>query len=79
MLILTRKVDQAIVFQIPVDSNSPDATNGHQDVWVRVLRVERDRVKLGVDGPEEIVVLREELLGREPQEGTNSGDGEKPS
>ena len=50
MLILTRKVDQAIVIQ--------------GNIMVTVLRVERDRVKLGISAPEEITVLREELLER---------------
>jgi carbon storage regulator len=51
MLILTRKVDQAIVIQ--------------GNILVTVLRVERDRVKLGISAPEEITVLREELLQRD--------------
>jgi len=50
MLILTRKVDQTIVIQ--------------GNIMVTVLRVERDRVKLGISAPEEITVLREELLER---------------
>jgi carbon storage regulator len=50
MLILTRKVDQAIIIQ--------------GNILVTVLRVERDRVKLGISAPEEITVLREELLER---------------
>jgi len=50
MLILTRKVDQAIVIQ--------------GNIVVTVLRVERDRVKLGISAPEEITVLRDELLER---------------
>ena len=55
MLILTRKVDQAIVIQ--------------GNILVTVLRVERDRVKLGISAPQEITVLREELLQRDA--GTN--------
>jgi len=51
MLILTRKVDQAIVIQ--------------GNILVTVLRVERDRVKLGISAPTEITVLREELLQRD--------------
>ena len=50
MLILTRKVDQTIVIQ--------------GNIMVTILRVERDRVKLGISAPEEITVLREELLER---------------
>ena len=51
MLILTRKVDQTIVIQ--------------GNILVTVLRVERDRVKLGISAPVEITVLREEPLHRD--------------
>ncbi|MGD0766507.1 MAG: carbon storage regulator [Dehalococcoidia bacterium] len=64
MLILTRKIDQAIVIK--------------ENILVRVLGVERDRVKLGICAPEEIVILREELLQTEvPKNG--QAKGEKPS
>ena len=48
MLILTRKVDQGIVI----------AGNIH----IRVLGVQRDRVKIGISAPKEIIVLRDELV-----------------
>jgi len=48
MLILTRKIDQGIVIS--------------GNILVRVLGVERDRVKIGISAPEEITVLRQELL-----------------
>lgn len=51
MLILTRKIDQGIVIS--------------GNIYVRVLGVERDRVKIGIAAPMEIPVLREELLQRE--------------
>lgn len=47
MLILTRKIDQNIII--------------NSDIIVRILGVERDRVKLGIDAPKNISVLREEL------------------
>jgi carbon storage regulator CsrA len=56
MLILTRKVDQGIVIQ--------------GNILVTVLRVEKDRVKLGISAPNEITVLRDELLERN---GRNQG------
>lgn len=58
MLILTRKIDQAIVIR--------------GNILVRVLGVERDRVKLGICAPEEIIILREELCKNEPSD--NGGD-----
>ncbi len=59
MLILTRKVDQGIVIQ--------------GNILVRVLGVERDRVKIGIAAPVEITVLRQELLGQEDTPGQNGG------
>ncbi len=53
MLILTRKIDQAIVIQ--------------GNIQVVVLGVERDRVKLGIAAPAEVTVLREELAQEDDQ------------
>ena len=67
MLVLTRKVDQGIVIA--------------GNIYIRVLGVERDRVKIGIAAPKEILVLRQELLERENTEsdkGKNSkGSGHK--
>ena len=54
MLILTRKIDQGIVIS--------------GNILIRVLGVERDRVKIGISAPGEITVLRQELI-REGDEG----------
>jgi carbon storage regulator len=51
MLILTRKVDQGIVIS--------------GNILVRVLGVERDRVKIGISAPGEVTVLRQELWSAE--------------
>ena len=51
MLILTRKIDQAIVIQ--------------GDIKIMVLGVERDRVKIGIDAPANVTVLREELMNQQ--------------
>ncbi len=48
MLILTRKLEQGIV----IDGQ----------VVVRLLAIEGERVKIGVEAPRAIAVLREELL-----------------
>jgi carbon storage regulator len=55
MLVLTRKIDQGIVIS--------------GNIYVRVLGVERDRVKIGVSAPLDVTVLRQELLEREAAEG----------
>ena len=51
MLSLTRKVDQGI------------GISGN--ILVRVLGVERDRVKIGISAPGEVTVLRQELWSEE--------------
>jgi carbon storage regulator len=51
MLVLTRKVDQGIVIS--------------GNIYVRVLGVERDRVKIGISAPTDVPVLRQELLDRD--------------
>ena len=64
MLILTRKIDQAIVIR--------------GNILVRVLGVERDRVKLGICAPEEIIILREELCDAESSGNGGNGKRSKP-
>ncbi len=65
MLILTRKVDQGIMIS--------------GNIIVRVLGVERDRVKIGISAPAEVTVLRQELWTEEnadkPFERKNSSNG----
>ena len=50
MLILTRKIDQAIVIR---------TSDG--EILVMPLGIERDRVKLGINAPAAVKVLREEI------------------
>lgn len=59
MLVLTRKIDQGIVIS--------------GNIYIRVLGVERDRVKIGIDAPMEIPILRQELLDREEKAGAKEG------
>lgn len=51
MLILVRKVQQGIWIE--------------GDIWVRVLSVDRDRVKIGIEAPGSIKVMRQELVEAE--------------
>lgn len=52
MLILTRKIDQDVMIETP----------SGEVIWVKVLGVERDRVKLGISAPASVTVLRSELI-----------------
>jgi carbon storage regulator len=63
MLVLTRKVDQGIVIA--------------GNIYIRILGVERDRVKIGIAAPTEIPVLRQELLEREASDPRNNSAGNK--
>ncbi len=59
MLVLTRKIDQGIVIS--------------GNIYIRVLGVERDRVKIGISAPLEITILRQELLDREEENRRKEG------
>lgn len=47
MLVLSRKTDEAIQIQ--------------DNIKIRIISIERDRVKLGIEAPKEIKVNREEI------------------
>jgi carbon storage regulator len=54
MLVLRRKVEEAIVLD--------------GSIRVVVLAVEGERVKLGIEAPDRVAIVREELLLRKVQE-----------
>ena len=51
MLVLTRKPNQAIVIG--------------DDIRIVVVSVDRDQVRLGIEAPKEVPVMREEVAVRE--------------
>ena len=51
MLILTRKLNQAIVI--------------NDKIVIHIFGVERDRVKIGIEAPDDVRIMRQELLDRE--------------
>ena len=53
MLVLDRKAQQSIILNY-------DGII----VEIKVIEVQRDRVKIGISAPKEIVILRKELLER---------------
>lgn len=53
MLVLSRRAGEAIVLA--------------GNISIHVLDIEYDRVKLGVDAPADVLVLRSELLREQPQ------------
>lgn len=60
MLILTRKKDETMVV-------------GH-DVTVKVLGVSGNQVKIGIEAPREVSIMRDELLD-DPQDAKSAADG----
>ena len=53
MLVLTRQPEQGLVLTLE--------GVGQVQVVIRVLAVEGDKVKLGIEAPREVVILRQEL------------------
>lgn len=51
MLVLRRKAGESIIL--------------NQVITIRILGVEGDKVKLGIDAPPDVIVVREEILGRD--------------
>ena len=66
MLILTRKVNQGIYILGGVPGLPDEMVIGDPNgaVCIRVLGVERDRVKIGITAPDDVIVLREEMLNK---------------
>jgi len=62
MLVLTRKIDQGIVIS--------------GNIYVRVLGVERDRVKIGISAPLEVTIRRQELVDRDDAQNQAGGGGQ---
>jgi carbon storage regulator len=52
MLVITRKIDEIIVIE----------TSGGEKIEITVLETMKDKVKLGVNAPKEVKIVRSELL-----------------
>lgn len=53
MLVLSRKKDEQLVISL-----------GEETVWVRVLDVNGDRVRIGITAPRSVAIHREEVARR---------------
>jgi len=60
MLVLSRKQSQQIVIG--------------PDIRITVVKVERNQVRLGIDAPEGLVVLREEIVGKQTESKVRTQD-----
>jgi len=54
MLILTRRPDEAIIID--------------DDIKIKVLGIRDNQIRIGIEAPEEIVIVREELLEEDSSE-----------
>ncbi|MEJ1390290.1 MAG: carbon storage regulator CsrA [Candidatus Sedimenticola sp. (ex Thyasira tokunagai)] len=54
MLVLTRKLGEALIFS--------------GDIEVRIIGIDRGQVRIGINAPKEVNVVREELLNNQHQE-----------
>jgi carbon storage regulator len=59
MLVLTRKANEAIVIG---------------NVTITVLRIDGGQIRLGIEAPREVTVLRKEVAERLKKEGEHAGD-----
>lgn len=57
MLILSRKVNQSIMIG--------------DDIKITITEIHENSIKLGIDAPEDITVVREELINKENEENGN--------
>ncbi len=64
MLVLVRKVQQGIWIE--------------GDIMVKVLSIDRDRVKLGIEAPDDVRVMRQELLGQVEPQSEKSAEPQEP-
>jgi len=55
MLVLSRKQDEKIVLKVP----------GKEDIAITIVRIDnQNRVRVGIEAPKDVVVLRSELEGK---------------
>ena len=55
MLVLQRRADERVVITIPPSRSTTT-------VYVEVCDIDRNRTRLGFDGPDEVIFMREELI-----------------
>jgi carbon storage regulator CsrA len=61
MLVVSRKKDESIILKVP----------GHKDITITVVRVDnQNKVRLGIEAEQDVLVLREEL-DENPKPSTN--------
>ena len=57
MLVLSRKQDEKIILEV----------NGEEQIELTVVRIENNKVRLGIQASKNTTILRSELLSRTPK------------
>lgn len=57
MLVLSRKRDEKIILEV----------NGQEQIELTVVRIDNNKVRLGIQASENTTILRSELLDRNPK------------
>jgi carbon storage regulator len=57
MLVITRKTDESIIIEVPAGG-----IIAGEKIEITVLETSKDKVKLGVQAPREVKIMRNELL-----------------
>lgn len=60
MLVLSRKRDEKIILEV----------NGQEQIELTVVRIDNNKVRLGIQASENTTILRSELLDRNPKVAT---------
>jgi carbon storage regulator len=61
MLILTRRIGESLIIDNPDDDDCSQSATA-SEITVTVLGVKGNQVRIGIDAPDDITILREELV-----------------
>lgn len=61
MLVLTRKLGESIIIR--------------DDIVVTIVEINKNQIKVGISAPNDVNIVREELLLRDKKDGTDSNNG----
>ena len=65
MLVLSRKIGEAIHCQLSAETIRQLAEGGGSvDIALRIIKINGNRIRLGIECPDEVKVIRHELLGQ---------------
>lgn len=60
MLVITRKNNESIIIQVP--SGNSESANGYTNIEIAILDSSKEKVKIGVNAPRNVKIIRNELM-----------------